>query len=48
MLDEFEGFEPEVAEVIAQRVNEACFNKAMYSKLKKIFMRNCKYLCVFA
>ena len=51
MFEETEGFDPEVAEVIAQRVNDACSKKAMVSKLKYLYEKyktpaNCKYLCV--
>ena len=40
-----------MAEVIAQRVNDACSKKAMDSKLKNLYEKyktpaNCKYLCV--
>ena len=51
MFEETESFGPEVAEVIAQRVNDACSKKAMDSKLKDLYEKyktpaNCKYLCV--
>ena len=51
MFEETEGFGPEVTEVIAQRVNDTCSNKAMDSKLKYLYEKyktpaNCKYLCV--
>ena len=51
MFEETESFGPEVAEVIAQRVNDACSKKAMDSKLKYLHEKyktpvNCKYLCV--
>ena len=51
MFEETESFGPEVAEVIAQRVNDACSKKAMDSKLKDLYENyktpvNCKYLCV--
>ena len=51
VFEETERFGPEVAEVIAQRVNDACSKKAMDSKLKDLYEKyktpaNCKYLCV--
>ena len=51
VFEETESFGPEVAEVIAQRVNDACSKKAMDSKLKDLYEKyktpsNCKYLCV--
>ena len=51
MFEETESFGPEVADVIAQRVNDACSKKAMDSKLKDLYEKcktpaNCKYLCV--
>ena len=51
VFEENERFGPEVAEVIAQRVNDACSKKAMDSKLKDLYEKcktpaNCKYLCV--
>ena len=51
MFEETESFGPEVAEVVAQRVNDACSKKAMDSKLKDLYEKyktpaNCKYLCV--
>ena len=50
VFEEAESFGPEVAEVIAQRVNDACSKKAMDSKLKYLYEKyktpaNCKYLC---
>ena len=50
MFEETESFGP-VAEVIAQRVNDACSKKAMDSKLKDLYEKcktpaNCKYLSV--
>ena len=51
MFEETESFGPEVAEVIAQHVNDACSKKAMVSKLKDLYEKyntpaNCKYLSV--
>ena len=51
VFEETESFGPEVAEAIAQRVNDACSKKAMDSKLKDLYEKyktpaNCKYLCV--
>ena len=51
VFEETESFGPEVAEVIAQRVNDACSKRAMDSKLKDLYEKyktpaNCKYLCV--
>ena len=51
VFEETESFGPEVVEVIAQRVNDACSKKAMDSKLKDLYEKyktpaNCKYLCV--
>ena len=46
MFEETESFGPEVAEVIAQPVNDACSKKAMDSKLKDKTPANCKFLCV--
>ena len=51
VFKETESFGPEVAEVIAQRVNDACSKKAIDSKLKDLYEKyktpaNCKYLCV--
>ena len=51
VFEETESFGPEVAEVIAQRVNDACSKKAMDSKLKDLYEKyktpaNCKYLRV--
>ena len=51
VFEETESFGPEVAEVIAQRVNDACSKKAMDSKLKDLYEKyktpaNCKYFCV--
>ena len=51
VFEETESFGPEVAEVIAQRVNDTCSKRAMDSKLKDLYERyktpaNCKYLCV--
>ena len=51
MFEETESFEPEVAEVITQRVNDACSKKDMVSKLKDLYEKyntpaTCKYLCV--
>ena len=51
VFEETESFGPEVAEVIAQRVNDACSKEAMDSKLKDLYEKyktpaNCKYLCV--
>ena len=51
MFEETGSFGPEVAEAIAQRVNDACSKKAMDSKLKYLYEKyktpaNCKYLCV--
>ena len=51
VFEETESFGPEVAEVIAQRVNDACSKKTMDSKLKDLYENyktpaNCKYLCV--
>ena len=37
VFEEAESFGPEVAEVIAQRVNDACSKKAMDSKLKNLY-----------
>ena len=37
VFEETESFGPEVAEVIAQRVNDACSKKAMDSKLKDLY-----------
>ena len=50
MFEESERLGPEVAEVIAQRVNDACSKRAMDSKLKDLYEKyktpaNCKYLC---
>ena len=51
MFEETERFGPEVAEVIAQRVDDACSKRAMDSKLKDLYETyktpaNYKYLCV--
>ena len=51
VFEETESFGAEVAEVIAQRVNDACSKKALDSKLKELYEKyktpaNCKYLCV--
>ena len=51
MFEETERFGPEVAEVIAQRVDDACSKRAMDSKLKDLYEKykttaNYKYLCV--
>ena len=51
MFEESERLGPEVAEVIAQRVDDACSKRAMDSKLKDLYEKyktpaNCKYLCV--
>ena len=51
MFEETESFGPEVDEVIAQPVNDACSKKAMDSKLKDLYEKdktpaNCKFLCV--
>ena len=48
VFEETESFGPEVAEGIAQRVNDACSKKAMDSKLKDLYEKyktpaNCKY-----
>ena len=50
-FEETDSFGPEVAEVFAQRVNNACSKRAMESKLKDLYEKyktpaNCKYLCV--
>ena len=51
VFEETESFGPEVAEFIAQRVNDVCSKKAMDSKLRDLYEKfktpaNCKYLCV--
>ncbi|XP_074612864.1 uncharacterized protein LOC141870297 [Acropora palmata] len=51
VFEETDSFGPEVAEVIAERVNDACSKRAMESKLKDLYEKyktpaNCKYLCV--
>ena len=51
VFEETNSFGPEVAEVIAERVNDACSKRAMESNLKDLFEKyktpaNCKYLCV--
>ena len=51
VFEETNSFGPEVAEVIAQHVNDACSKTAMESKLKDLYQKykmpaNCKYLCV--
>ena len=51
VFEEINSFGPEVAEVIAERVNDACSKRAMESNLKDLFEKyktpaNCKYLCV--
>ena len=50
VFEETDSFGPEVAEVIAERVNDACSKRAMESKLKDLYEKyktpaNCKYLC---
>ena len=51
VFEETESFGPNVTEVIAQRINDACSKKAMDTKLKELYEKyktpaNCKYLCV--
>jgi len=51
VFEETESFGPAVAEIIAQRINDACCKKAMETKLKELYEKyktpdNCKYLCV--
>ena len=51
VFEETESFGPAVAEIIAQRINDACCKKAMDTKLKELYEKyktpdNCKYLCV--
>ena len=51
VFEETESFGPEVAKVIAQRVNDACSKKSMDCKSKDLYEKyktpaNCKYLCV--
>ena len=51
LFAETESFGPAVAEIIAQRINDACCKKAMDTKLKELYEKyktpdNCKYLCV--
>ena len=51
MFEETDSFGPEVAEVLAERVNDACSKRAMESRLKDVSEKyktpaNCKYLCV--
>ena len=51
VFEETESFGPEVAKVIAERVNDACSKRAMESKLKDLYEKyktpaSCKYLCV--
>ena len=51
VFEETDSFGPEVAEVIAERVHDACSKRAMESKLKDLYEKyktpaNCKYLCV--
>ena len=50
MFEETESFGPELAEVIAQRVNDACSKTAMDSKLKDLYEKykipaNCMLVC---
>ena len=50
VFEETESFGPEVAEVIAQRVNDTCSKKAMDSKLKDLYEMyktpaNCILVC---
>ena len=51
VFEEIESFGPDVADIIAQRINDACSKKAMDSKLKELYEKyktpgNCKLLCV--
>ena len=51
MFEQTDNFGPEVAEFIAERVNDACSKRAMEPKLKDLYEKyktpaNCKYLCV--
>ena len=51
VFEEKESFGSDVADVIAQRVNDACSKKPLESKLKELqdkykTPQNCKFLCV--
>ena len=51
VFEETDSFGPEVVEVIAQHVNDACSKRATESKLRDLYKKyktpaNCKYLCV--
>ena len=51
VFEEKESFGSDVADVIAQRVNDACSKKPLESKFKELqdkykTPQNCKFLCV--